>query len=234
MQTIGFIGGYDKSNLIIYIAKILSTIQKRVLIIDSTALQKTKYIVPTMAPSKTYVTNYEDIDIAVGFYSYEAIKSYLGVAEHEALAYDYVFIDIDSPEAFEAFNIKSANKNYFVTNFDTYSIKRGIEILSGITEPMTIKKIFFSKDMTKEEDEYFNYISLGAKVNWEEEKIYFPFEQGDESVIIENQIVRKIKLKKLSKMYKDSLVYLTEEILDNPKENSKLEKMVKQMEKGAI
>ena len=234
MQVVGFIGGYDKSSLIIYIAKILSTIQKRVLIIDTTALQKMKYIIPTMAPSKTYVTNYEDIDIAVGFYSYEGVKSYLGIGGNEALDYDYVFIDIDSPEAFEAFDLKTANKNYFVTNFDTYSIKRGVEILSGITDIMSIKKIFFSKDMTKAEDDYFNFITLALKVNWDEEKIYFPFEQGDESVLIENQIVRKIKLKKLSKMYKESLIYLTEEILDNPQENPKLEKMVKQMEKGAI
>ena len=234
MQTIGFIGGFDKTSLILYIAKLLSLIQKRILIIDTTALQKMKYVIPTMAPSKTYITNYEDLDIAVGFYSLEAIKGYLGIEDKDALAYDYVFIDIDSPEAFDAFDIKTANKIYFVTNFDTYSIKRGIEILSGVAEPMHIKKVFFSKDMTKEEDDYFNYISLGSKIMWNNEKIYFPYEQGDESVIIENQRARKIKLKKLSKMYKDSLLYITEEILDHPEENSQLEKMFKQMEKGVV
>ncbi len=234
MQTIGFIGGYDKSDLIIYIAKILAVMGKKVLIIDTTTLQKIRYIIPTMSPAKTYVTNFQDIDFAVGFYSYNAIKNYLGLSESENFSYDYIFIDIDSPEAFENFDIKSINKNYFVTNFDTYSIKRGMEILSGITEPMNIKKVFFSKETSKEEDDYFNYISLGTKAIWNDEIIYFPFEQGDQSVIMENQRTRKIKLKKLTKTYKEGLEYLAEEILDNPQENAKLAKAFKQIEKGVI
>ncbi len=234
METIGFIGGYDKTDLIICIAKILTVMEKKVLIIDTTALQKTRYIIPAMSPAKTYVTNFQDIDLAVGFYSYEAIKGYLGLPENENFTYDYVLIDIDSPEAFENFNMKIASRNYFVTNFDTYSIKRGMEILSGIPESMPIKKVFFSREASKEEDDYFNYISLGTKAIWDEEIIYFPFEQGDQSVLIENQRTRKIKLKKLSKMYKESLEYLTEEILNNPQENAKLSKAFRQIEKGVI
>ncbi len=234
MQTVGFIGGYDKSDLIIYIAKILTEMGKSILIVDSTALQKAKYVIPKMSPSKTYITNFEDIDIAVGLYSYDSLRAYLGISKDESFKYDYIFIDIDSPEAFEAFNIKDANKNYFVTTFDAYSIKRGLEILSGITEPIRIKKVFFSKDMTKEEDDYFNYITSGSKAIWDEEKIYFPFEQGDLSVLMENERASKIKFKRLTKMYKESLLYLTQEILNKPQENTKLIKIFKQIEKGVI
>lgn len=76
MKTIGFIGAYDKTDLIIYIARILTAMNKRVLVIDTTFLQKAKYIVPAISPAKTYITTYEDIDIAVGFYDYYSIKSY--------------------------------------------------------------------------------------------------------------------------------------------------------------
>ena len=51
---------------------------------------------------------------------------------------------------------------------------------------------------------------------------------------MENQRTRKIKLKKLTKTYKESLEYLAEEILDNPQENAKLAKAFKQIEKGVI
>lgn len=232
MKTVGFIGACGKTDLILYIARILTAMEKKVLVIDATTVQKAKYIVPTISPTKSYVTNFENIDIAVGFYNYSSIKEYLGMPDHATFDYDYIFLDIDSPEGVENFNIQSANKNYFVTNFGVYSIKRGLEIIAGLAEPVPFTKVFFSKGITKEEDDYFNYISLGYKVIWNEERIYFPFEQGDQTIMMENQRVAKIKLKKLSQLYKESLLYITEEILDNEKEASNLKKAFKQVEKG--
>ena len=63
MKKIGFIGAYDKTDLIIYVAKILTTLNKKVLVIDSTLNQKARYIVPVINPTKTYITEYEEIDI---------------------------------------------------------------------------------------------------------------------------------------------------------------------------
>lgn len=231
MRTIGFIGAYDKTDLIIYLARLLVELNKKVMIIDATTLQKAKYIVPSISPSKTYVTEFEGIDIAVGFYNYNSIKEYLGMPAHAVFEYDYIFVDVDSPEALEDFDIKTATKNYFVTGFDLYSLKRGLEILSGIKEPMPLKKILFSKKLETEEDEYLNYLSLGYKVIWDEEKIYFPFEQGDQTTIIENQRVEKIKVKRLTQFYKESLMYLAEELIDQ-KEAGNIKKAFKQLEKG--
>lgn len=231
MRTIGFIGAYDKIDLIIYVARLLTEMNKKVMIIDATTLQKAKYIVPTISPSKTYVTEFEGIDIAVGFFDYSSIKEYLGMPQHAVFEYDYIFLDIDSPEALEDFNVQAATQNYFVTGFDLYSLKRGLEILSGIREPMPLIKILFSKNITKEEDEYLNYLSLGYKVIWSEERIYFPFEQGDQTVIADNQRVAKVKLKKLTQLYKESLMYLAEKMID-PKEVNDLKKAFKQVEKG--
>lgn len=231
MRTIGFIGAYDKIDLIIYVSRLLTQMNKKVMVIDATTLQKAKYVVPSISPSKTYITDFEGIDIAVGFYDYASIKDYLGMPQNSVFEYDYIFLDIDSPEAIEDFNIKAATKNYFVTGFDLYSLKRGLEILSGIGEPITLKKILFSRNATKEEDEYLNYLSLGYKAIWEEEKIYFPFEQGDQTAIMENQRASKIKLKRLTQLYKESLMYLTEELLDES-ETGKLKKAFKQVEKG--
>ena len=52
MKKVAFIGGYDKSDLIIYIAKILTVSGKRGLFIDTTLMQKARNIVPTMRPAK--------------------------------------------------------------------------------------------------------------------------------------------------------------------------------------
>ena len=232
MKKIGFIGAYDKTDLIIYIAKILTTLKKKVLVIDATTKQKARYVVPVINPTKMYVTEYEEIDIAVGFPNIEDIKRYLGIADDSNLEYDFILVDTDDYKGFGEYNLAEAQKNYFVTSFDVYSLKRGLEALSDLKEPISLTKVLFSKDMLKEEDDYLNFLSLGYKVIWSDYRIYFPVENGDLSVIYENQRVSKVKFKKLSVQYKDGLAYIAEEILGDANE-MRIRKAIKTIERGA-
>ena len=141
-------------------------------------------------------------------------------------------IDIDNAEEIEKFQMENANINYFVTSFDVYSLKKGLEILMGVKTPMNLTKILYSKDMLKEEDDYLNFLSLGCKVEWNDMRIYFPIENGDLSVLAENQRVQKIKLKKLSVQYKDSLIFIAQQILGE-KTDSNIRRVEKALEKGA-
>ncbi len=231
MKKIGFIGAYDKTDLIMYIAKILTVLGKKVLVIDATVNQKARYIVPTINPTISYVTDFEDIDVAVGMNNLEHIKNYLGVAEDQEMEYDTILVDTDNIEGFQKFELEEANKNYFVTSFDNYSLKKGLEILSRVENVMSLTKILFSKEMIKEEDDYLNFLSLGYRIAWSEYRMYFPIENGDLNVIYENQRVGKIKFKKLSVQYKDGLAYLAEEILENVSE-ANIRKTIKMIEKG--
>lgn len=231
MKKIGFIGAYDKTDLILYVAKIMTVLKKKVLVIDSTINQKARYVIPAINPTIKYVTDFEDIDIAVGFSSIEDIKNYLGIAEEQELEYDIALVDTDNLQGFKNFELERANKNYFVTSFDNYSLKKGLEVLSELQDVVSLTKVLFSKEMLKEEDDYLNFLSLGYKVVWNEYRIYFPIENGDLSVIYENQRVAKIKFKKLSIQYKDGLAYLAEEILEDVSE-SNVRKTIKFIEKG--
>ena len=112
MTKIGFVGAFDKSDLIIYIARILVELDKKVLIIDSTVNQKIKYIVPAINPTTSYVTEYEGIDISVGFRNYSDIKEYLGMPNSAVFTYDYVLIDLDDPSLIEVFDLYSADGSY--------------------------------------------------------------------------------------------------------------------------
>ena len=230
MRKIGFIGAFDKTDMMLNIAKILTTMNHRVLMVDSTIMQKAKYIVPAINPTLAYITDFEDIDVAVGFSNIEDIKGYLGL-ENEDLPYDIILVDADTAEKIEGFQLMEANKNYFVTAFDLYSLKKGMEILSTIPQTMSLTKILYSKDMIKEEDDYLNSLSMGYKVIWSEYRIYFPIENGDASVLAENQRVAKIKLKKLSAQYKDSLIFIVGEILKDVSEGQ-IRKAVKIIERG--
>ena len=132
MKKIGFIGGYDKTDLIIYVAKILTELGQNVLVVDATTNQKARYIIPVINPTLMYVTEYEDIDIAVGFKKVEEIKKYLGVPDEEEMEYDIMLVDTDNQEGFKEYNLEEAQKNYFVTSFDSYSLRKGLEALLGL------------------------------------------------------------------------------------------------------
>lgn len=215
MKKIGFIGAYDKTDFILYVAKILVEMGRKVILIDATLTQKAKYIIPVIKPSKSYVTEFEGIDIAVGFENIDNIKEYLGMPKLVDLNYDIALIDFDTPEGARNFEIETFEQNYFVTSFDMYSIKRGLESISGLVSPITACKVLFSKQALKEEDDYLNFLSLGSKIIWEEERIYFPFEVGDQTVIYNNQRVSKIKFRKLSNQYKEGLMYIVTKIADD-------------------
>ncbi len=231
MRKIGFIGAYDKTDLIINVAKILTTTKKKVLIVDATILQKSRYIVPVINPTKMYVTEYEDIDVAIGFSNFDDIKKYLGTPEEQELGYDIVFVDTDNIQGYRQFDLQDAEKKYFVTSFDLYSLKKGLETLTGLENMTSLTKVYFSKDMLKEDDDYLNYLSKEYKIIWEEEKIYFPIENGDLSVIYENQRLAKVGFRKLSIQYKDGLAYIAEQILGNGSDGE-IRRAIKTIEKG--
>ena len=162
----------------------------------------------------------------------ENIKKYLGLNAEQNLDYDFIFVDTDNIEGFNKFNLQEAQKNYFVTSFDLYSLKKGLEVLSNLQSVTSLTKVLFSEEALKENDDYLNFLSLGYKIVWSGYNIYFPIENGDLSVIYENQRVAKIKFKKLSIQYKDSLSEMAEEILGDVNSSS-VRKAVKTIEKGA-
>lgn len=231
MEKIGFIGAYDKTDFIIYIAKALTLLNKKIIVIDNTLTQKARYVVPAINPTKSYVTEYEGIDVAIGFNNFYEIKGYLGVPDEKDLEYDIALIDVDNIEGFNGYNLANSKTNYFVTSFDLYSLKKGLEILNGLSEPTKLTKIIFSRNILKEDNEYLEFLALGSKAIWNEEYImYLPLDQGDQSVIIENQRVSKIGIRRLSSQYKESLQYVVQDIMEE-KSSREIKKVFKQLEK---
>ncbi len=223
MKKIGFIGAYDKANFLVYLSKVLTILGHRVLVIDASDVQKIKYIVPAVNPTKSYITTFEDIDFAVGFDSWKNVERYLGLTydtndeededeNKNKNPYDYILMDIDSGEKLEAFEIQNAEKNYFVTTFDMYSLKKGINIFQNIQEPITLTKILFSYQSSKVEEEYLNFISMPYKINWNEYNLYFKILGEDNKVFEDNQRIEKIRFRRLSPDFKNTLSYVVQDI----------------------
>lgn len=227
MKKYAFIGGYDKTELLLFLAKIAILSEKRVLLVDATIPQKARYIVPVMSPTQKYITTFENIDIAIGFEDFEEILEY---TYEENLPYDMVLVDIDSQNSYFNFEIQPSDEHCLVTGFDLYSLRKGIEVLEGISEPTKVTKIYFTKDLLPEEDEYVTMLSQDLKVIWNEDIIFFPFERGDRNVLNTNQRFGKIKIKGLSKDYIEAVMFVAEANLGL--NNSQVKKAIKIMEKA--
>ena len=207
MEKVAFIGGYDKTDLILSIARILTIMQRKVLFVDTTVSQKTRYIVPAMRPGPQYVTTYQDIDVAIGFKNYAEIMQYLGV---DTLNYDFVLFDIDNAFFYQSFGLTPNDKHFFVSSFDLYSLRKGLGVLAPLQSPVNMTKVLFVQNILKKDDDYLNYISQGLKINWAPEPIYFPFDTNDLNGLFRIQRSQKIHTNGMSTSYVDSLRFLVE------------------------
>lgn len=230
MKNVCFIGAFDKLDLILYISKILNNFGKKILIVDATQMQKSRYIVPNISPARTFITSYLDIDIAMGFPDYNTIENYLREIEGRGMYYDYALVNVDNGNIFMNFNNSETIKNYFVTSFDIYSIKRGLQAIAQIQEPIQATKVLFSREMSEADNNYLDYIASDYKIIWNDNKIYFPYETQDIENMIENQKTNKIKIRGLTPQYKKSLEYIITDIVPEININN-LRKIMKNMER---
>ncbi len=156
MEQIGFIGAYDKKDLLLNIAKVLTNFGKSVLIVDATSMQRFRYIVPMVSngPAPAYISEYQGIDVAVGFINLNGVAQYLG----QNLNYDYVMIDSDMIQTVTSFMLPNIEKNFFVTSYDEYELQRGVEIFKYLRQPIELYKVIVSANINSKEEEYLNHL----------------------------------------------------------------------------
>lgn len=229
MKKYVFIGAYDKTDMLIYVAKILTLLGKKVILIDTTVLKKSRYVVPTMVNEKQYITTYEDIDVAIGFENFDAIRKYQRMVYGKEEEYDIALIDIDRAIAYQKFGIEETDNHIFVTSFDVYNLKRGIQLLAYIPKSVKIFPVYYSKNMLQEENEYLQYLAKDYKINLDTKNIlFFPFETSDLNAIYINQRSGRIQMKGFSKEYVDSILFLVEIISEES--SGKVRKAYKMLE----
>lgn len=227
MEQVGFIGAYDKKDLLINIAKVLTNLNKKVLIVDATMMQRFRYIVPkiTNAQNNIYISDYLGIDVALGFMNFNGIIQYLG----QELNYDYALIDTDNIQTLNSFMLPKITKNFFVTSYDEYELQRGLEIFKFLMQPMEIYKVIYSANINNKEESYLNHLVEGLNITWKKEKIEFADTINDRKAILDDQISKEVNLKKFSGTYRDSLEYLVSLIVGEYIEQSQVRKTIKSM-----
>ena len=112
MQIIGMYGYVDKYDFVIATARALNIMGRSVLVIDATSDKKYKYIIPSIDNSEKYVTQYGEIDFAIGFESYESLLEYLNEKNIDIEKYSYVLLDVENADMYSKFKTTPVNKSY--------------------------------------------------------------------------------------------------------------------------
>lgn len=190
MKKAYFIGHYEKSDLLFYLAKVLS-ITRRVLLVDATKSQNYQYLVPRIDDEPGIVT-YDGFDVFSGSED-ELKKQRLGI-------YDHVIYDIDDSERLPAY--RSTHRFFFVTSMDKTSIVRGEHLIQAFTKHLpTLDALLFYKLLIEDArlpgEAYIDERLAAYPVTWEESLSYSP-DDRDHTQKIHNQYTGKLHMKRLS------------------------------------
>ena len=224
MEQIGFLGAYDKKDLLINLATVLTNAGKSVLIVDATSVQRMRYVVPNISTNQSfsYVSEYSKIDVALGFMTLNDIAQYL----KRNLNYDYILIDSDNPQTMNSFGIQGMKKIFFVTSYEQYDMLKGAELLRFVQMPIEVVKVISTTNMNDAEDKLLNSKVANPNIKWSNSRIEFSDLDVDRRAILKNQFSKQITFKSFSKDYKQWLEYLVNIIADSTIDTNRIIKRI--------
>lgn len=241
MKSIGFVGQMENNGLVLCVARLINAFGKRVIYIDATNSQRTRYTVPAIlsaSKQEQYVVQYDNVEVAVGFNNILELKKYMFTKGEDFNDFDYVLINTDREEMCEEYDIKNANNIFFTTTFDKYELNRGIDLLKFVCATKrredTDAKLLVSKVLTytqvkTADNKYVEKLADSIPVEWDGKDIILSYDEGDLSAYIQNQYSNKIEFKNLSAQTKDGIVAIVCKITGEDKERVK--KAVKNVER---
>ncbi len=224
MKVIGLMGYTEKYDFAINLAKTLNIMGKSVLVIDATLDRKLKYVIPSMSIEKSYVTQYNGIDFAVGFGSIHEIDNYMNERGINMGLYDFAIIDIDSPKAYEFFRARGFDKLYFFIESTVLSVQKNKEIANGFKifnnaseEKIKMTRVIYKNYMSRASEKYFVDSLTAYGIEWNENEYEIPNDDQDKMVNMDSQLSGIIDVKKHTKYFISAIADMVAEILEDVK-----------------
>ena len=151
LKQVGFIGSYDKKDILLYISKVLTNCGIKVLIVDATIAQRMRYIIQNTSSnnSMTFVSEYLGIDIAVGFMNLGQVAAYF---KTNSLPYDLVLVDSDNIQTVASFMIPAMKNIFLFTSYDQAEINKIVETLKYINKPINVTEVIMSADLSSSQE----------------------------------------------------------------------------------
>ncbi|MDO7904924.1 hypothetical protein Q5741_00685 [Paenibacillus sp. JX-17] len=206
-----FAGMADKSDILLYLSKLVTSSGKRVLLVDATRLGRYQYSIPKLGLF-LQITQFAGFDVAEGFQHYNQLSGYLeeqGMRMEEA--YDYVLIDLEVEQFADAELFRSAAARVWVSDYGRMQLERGRKWLENQIETGLIERDspFYSVYVQTVDSQLHNHYltSYLAKcgIMWHPELTFLPLDESNVALRLENEHNQSLRIKPLSRRYKREL-----------------------------
>lgn len=206
-----FTGICDKSDLLLYMCKILAHGDKRVLLVDAALDAKYRYCIGNQQPQLP-VTEFAGFDVAGGFDTLSGLELHL--LNEDEKDYDYILMDVERTDFLQHRDWMDADACIWVSGFDVTSLKRSAALLEELKEQWldqtspSFHRVYLNviEDMT---DEAYieGYLNPGGMA-WQGQPVKMPWDELFFGLKIQNEHAGRLVLKPLSRHYKRALIEL--------------------------
>lgn len=191
MKQVVFIGAFEKSDILFYIAKLLS-VHHRVAVVDVTSNADYRYAYPKI-PEQTGTQQHDRFDVIENM----TLEKYEQLKMEEA--YDFVLIDISYKEELQRW--PSADQYFLVTSHDNAVMQRNAELMDaffqGKSQSDLVPMFKLVQETTKYTEQVINELFEKHPIDWKETFVFYPDERDLESKHM-NQQLSMLHIKRLS------------------------------------
>ncbi|MGG0822393.1 hypothetical protein ABE099_05905 [Paenibacillus turicensis] len=215
MKRFIFAGISDKHEFLLYLSKILSSANKKVLLADATMSGKYGYCIGS-TECKLRLTPFCGFDVAAGFKNERELEKEIFELGGLAGAYDYLLIDINDLHCgcYEAWY--SADAIVWMTTFDRYDIEQSKQWFQKLFKKwpdlkgITVKPVYIQAVDSHLSHEYMMNLMEDLAISWDPEPIIVPWNETNIALQLENTHTQDLKMQPITRAYKRGLVSIIE------------------------
>ncbi|MGM1044682.1 MAG: hypothetical protein ACQEXX_00905 [Bacillota bacterium] len=211
MRTWIFAGICDKSDLLMYLCKILVHSGNRVLLMDAAQEGKYTHCIGRLDPRMS-VTEFSGFDVACGFDHYTELENYL--KESGEPEYDYLVIDTEKESFLNQDAWELASAKIWVSSFEIAGLMRGASWLEDLSMKSKeqgfpeFRRVYLNVVEDMMDDAYIESYLGKAQIRWMDEPIRIPWDELTFALKVENEHKGRLRIKPLSRRYKRALMEL--------------------------
>lgn len=232
MRTWIFAGICDKSDLLMYLCKILTHAGKRVLLIDAAQNGKYTHCIGRLDPHMS-ITEFAGFDVATGFDHYSEVIQHL--KETGESEYDYFMIDAEKELFLSEDDWDRADAKVWVSSFEVAGLMKAACWLEDLSIQQkdqgkpAFHRVYLNviEDLT--DDDYIESYLGCAQIQWMDEPVRIPWDEITFALKIENEHTGRLRIKPLSKRYKKALIELVKRLSDM--ENRQIRRSIRHAER---
>lgn len=215
MKKIVFFGAVDKSHVLLVLGRLLTELNRKVLLVDSTTAQTIQGYLPHIVHGSA-VQEFEGMDVAYGYINATQLERELMQPIAEA-DYDIMLLDTDHTQFVAGGELSDFEKRVWCWDGKKSSLLRNEDLLlrlcvHEVATPLTFYRMI-SPVLHNPLPEWKADMRM-RDLRWEETAFRFPLDERDVAVDLENQHHGRIQLRGLSWAYRQNLLKMLEQLGD--------------------